>query len=51
MAELTSESTTSQPAPQGASPSLTIFLKSKEKMRYVDGCVQPSSTTDPGYDQ
>ncbi|GMP72946.1 hypothetical protein CsSME_00030816 [Camellia sinensis var. sinensis] len=51
MAELTSESTTSQPAPHGASPSLTIFLKSKGKLGYVDGCVQTLKTTDSGYDQ
>ncbi|CAL5430126.1 unnamed protein product [Camellia sinensis] len=82
MAELTSESATSQPVTQGASPvlttsmtdslhpsqkittslfngqnylawsqSLTIFLKSKGKMGYVDGRVQAPSITDTGYDQ
>ncbi|GMQ02036.1 hypothetical protein CsSME_00048454 [Camellia sinensis var. sinensis] len=51
MTELTSESATSQPVTQGASPSLTIFLKSKGNMGYVDGRVQAPSITDRGYDQ
>ncbi|GMP95604.1 hypothetical protein CsSME_00044585 [Camellia sinensis var. sinensis] len=33
------------------SQSLTMFLKSRQKMGYVDGRIQAPSTTDPGYDQ
>ena len=33
------------------SQSLTIFLKSRGKMGYIDGRIQASSTMDPCYDQ